>query len=81
MRETAEEMFEWVKEEKKKLVWCCVDETFAKVLAEGVNGVEWSTLSCIQEDGLRTLPLSLSLPSFPTSANHEPRSQTPISFL
>jgi hypothetical protein len=52
MKETAEEMFRWCKEHKKKLVWCCVDSEFAEVLAEGIDGVEWSTLSCIQEDVL-----------------------------
>lgn len=61
----AEEFVGWAKSEKLKVVWCCVDSEFEKVLAEGVNGVGWSTLSCLKEDVLRescalVSPLSLS---------------------
>lgn len=62
----AEEMATWAKRQHLHLVWACVTEEFAEVLAEGVNGVGWSTLSCIQEDMLRKislLVLSLSLES------------------
>lgn len=49
-------MTTWAKKNKLNLVWCCVSHDFAEVLAEGVNGVGWSTLSCIQEDMLRESP-------------------------
>lgn len=55
----AEEMAAWAKKHRYHLVWCCVSQEFAEVLAEGVNGVGWSTLSCIQEDMIRTLLLHL----------------------
>lgn len=57
----AEEMAAWAKKQHLHLVWCCVTENFAEVLAEGVNGVGWSTLSCIQEDMLRKFDISLLL--------------------
>ncbi|ORY92543.1 hypothetical protein BCR35DRAFT_336849 [Leucosporidium creatinivorum] len=51
-KETAEEFVEWAKKEGLKVVWCCVDSGFEEVLAEGVAGVGWSTLSCLKEDVL-----------------------------
>lgn len=52
-KETAEEFVEWAHKEGLKFVWCCVDSGFEEVLAEGVAGVGWSTLSCLKEDVLR----------------------------
>lgn len=56
---TAEEMVKWAKKEHLSLVWCCVTHDFAEVLAEGVLGVGWSTLSCIQEDVLHPATVKL----------------------
>lgn len=61
-RETAEEFVKWAKEEGLKVVWCCVDSGFEEVLAEGVDGVGWSTLSCLREDVLRELGARSSQP-------------------
>ncbi|ORY88379.1 hypothetical protein BCR35DRAFT_263490 [Leucosporidium creatinivorum] len=51
-KEAATEFVEWAKEEKLKVVWCCVTSEFEEVLAEGLEGVGWSTLSCLKEDVL-----------------------------
>ncbi|KAK4047742.1 hypothetical protein OIV83_005250 [Microbotryomycetes sp. JL201] len=50
----ADEMWAWAKQNHKHLVWCCIDDTFAEVLAAGVGPKNkgWATLSCIQEDVL-----------------------------
>lgn len=50
-RPLVEEMIKWAKAHKKRLVWCCVDQSFESILAD----IGWSTLSCIQEDVLREL--------------------------
>lgn len=56
-KETADEFVGWGKEKGWKVIWCCVDSEFEKVLAEGVAGVRWSTLSCREEDVLREWPM------------------------
>lgn len=53
MKTMAEELMKWAKGEKKRVVWCCVDTMFSEVLADGINGVGWGSLTCIREDVLR----------------------------
>lgn len=55
MKAAAEEMWAWAKSQRLHLVWCCISDVFAEVLAEGLGpkGKKWSTLSCIREDVLR----------------------------
>lgn len=57
MKATAAEMWAWAKKQKRHLVWCCISDSFAEVLASGVGPKNkgWSTLSCIREDVLREL--------------------------
>jgi len=48
--EIAHEFVEWATKTKhKKVVWCCVDGTFADILGKELN---WSVLSCVREDVL-----------------------------
>lgn len=51
----AREMIDWAAKAKKRLVWCCVDAAYEKVLAD----LNWSTLSCIQEDVLHPSDVKL----------------------
>jgi hypothetical protein len=65
MKATAAEMWAWAKKQKRHLVWCCISDSFAEVLAGGIGPKNkgWSTLSCIREDVLRESTSLLS--SFP----------------
>ncbi|ORY92772.1 hypothetical protein BCR35DRAFT_298295 [Leucosporidium creatinivorum] len=62
MKATASEMWAWAKKQKRHLVWCCISDSFAQVLADGVGpkGKKWSTLSCIREDVLHPSQVKLT---------------------
>lgn len=69
MKATAAEMWAWAKKQKRHLVWCCISDSFAEILAGGIGpkGKKWATLSCIREDVLRESTLLYNVRS--TSPN------------
>lgn len=44
----AEEFVTWCKTNKHKFVYACIDGDFEKILAEGIGGLHWQTISCIR---------------------------------
>ncbi|KAM0787709.1 hypothetical protein ACM66B_003769 [Microbotryomycetes sp. NB124-2] len=62
MKATADEMYAWAKKNHKHLVWCCITDEFAHVLADGVGPKNkgWSVLSCIREDMIDVQAVNLN---------------------
>ncbi|KAK4047746.1 hypothetical protein OIV83_005254 [Microbotryomycetes sp. JL201] len=62
MQATADEMYAWAKKAHKHLVWCCITDDFAHVLADGVGPKRkgWSVLSCIREDMIDVQSVNLN---------------------
>ncbi|KAM0749578.1 hypothetical protein T439DRAFT_327258 [Meredithblackwellia eburnea MCA 4105] len=52
LKETAEEWVAWCKEHKNKFVFACIDGRLEAILAVGMCGLHWQTVSCLREDVL-----------------------------
>lgn len=53
LRTTAEEFAGFCKRERKRPVWTCIEDELETILAEGIAGREWSSLTCITENIVR----------------------------